>query len=373
MGPNVLIEGVVCQKIMDFMGDDFLYTGTLSKLYSEPRVDHFGVSTKRRRTGVQRAYESPSRLAEGFKSGLSSWASYFNAIRHQADITVFEKIYSLGHIWTRSDVELAAQEDRVDVIRFFCDKGAELDQRVLHSAVRRGNHRVVKYLLDKECPLDSVKIDWGYGQEVIDDLNTRSLELAIRSKHMGIVKELCINNFPFVEETFREALNTRNTRIIDYIRGRGCVPQNGVFEDSVYEGDHFAVKYLMENKLLKDEWGLYGTSLRRDPTMFWILLDNGVQPIDDDVENCIRDHDLESAIYLTSSYECSPTKEAFDILFERKDLNTSGAVYIKILQWLYFDMRCFLDEETAYFIYTDMYDHPNIINWIRDHTDHDVL
>lgn len=71
---------------------------------------------------------------------------------------------------------------------------------------------------------------------------------------------------------------------------------SGTFEDAVISGDGGLVTYLVENGLLQDEWGFHGITPKSDSDMVTVLMEHGIEPMDEDVDNCIRDKDLHSAI-----------------------------------------------------------------------------
>lgn len=122
---------------------------------------------------------------------------------------------------------------------------------------------------------------------------------------------------------------------------------NNTFRSMVTNMRRSEVENMLQLGSNRPEWGLYGMTMGKDQAMMIILLKNGVEPMDEDVDNCIREHDLDTAKDFVEQYGCSPTERVFEALFENKNNSTPVDVYEQILEWLYYDQECGIDEEVV--------------------------
>lgn len=143
------------------------------------------------------------------------------------------------------------------------------------------------------------------------------------------------------------------------------VPPNGSFEDAVQQGNYPFVEYMLENGFLQEEWALYHAIETGDKKMIQILMEHQVFPEDSDVDHCVRNHDLETAIMFTDRFHCGPTEDAFELLFEKMD-STNTYECVRILEWLYYiegvDMRC----SVARYVFSRKERDPVIVKWFAD-------
>lgn len=160
---------------------------------------------------------------------------------------------------------------------------------------------------------------------------------------MDIIRYLIGIRCPFNNQTFTEALKTKDLDILDYFLGLGCEIPYGTMETAIIDGDVFSVDYMLNRRIQLVEVGLHGKTMKTHPEMVSMLLDHGVEPLDEDVDNCIREHDLEMAVDLCVNYDCDPSFYAFEAFFERWDTGTPADTCIEILNWMYYDRECSLD------------------------------
>ena len=335
MDSHVLVEGRVSRKVVSFLEPgSFLFVGLVCKGWKR----HFRKSKTDFCTRDEFAFTSRSRLLESLDNGLSTVFPYLRAIKYNAELPVFQALVDSGHTWNSTEVGYAAQMNRVDVLEFFFHHGQRFDERVLHSAARRGCKQAIEFLLEKGCPIDTVPIDWGYGEKVSRDLHDRSLEVSIRSKNKQVIDLLSSRGsrgIPLTHETLKVSLGIEGgEKIVDDLIMSGCPVRNGTFEDSVLEGDILSVDYMLRNKILMDEWGLHGTTRKARPDLFKMILNQGIHPIDEDVDNCILGHDLEGAVELTREYDCFPTIDACEEFIRDGCKGTSVAEYARIEKWI---------------------------------------
>ena len=347
-----LTNDVVSSRIMEFIDHQFLYTGLVCKSWSRnTRIK----TLKRKRCGeylpagrtteVSSVYGSPSRFVEAVRNGLSPRWPFFDAIRYDASISVIEMIWKQGFRFSPSDISYASGNNRVDILRFFCANGSILVPQVLHAAVRHGHTETVRYLLDHGCPMDVAPIDWSLAKDELQDgFKIRSLELAIRSKYHGIIRELCEKGFPSNGDTFLESLNTRDAATVDLVVEMGIVPDGGTFKDAVIGNDLFTLRCLLKNKLMVEEWGLYGVSLSTHRLAIHLLLDHGVIPTEEDMVNCILKHDLATAMEF-ERHGCNLPGKSFEIFVQGCKDKYYTEYSIDILDWFYYDHIIEIDED----------------------------
>lgn len=133
----------------------------------------------------------------------------------------------------------------------------------------------------------------------------------------------------------------------------------------ITSGSYSDVDVLLQTIPKELGWGFYGITMRKDKTMMRLLLDNGVEPTDEDLDNCIREHDLDTAKDFFVDYGCSPTEQAFEALFENRNIGTSDDSYMQILEWLYYDQECNIDKEVVYNV-ANMGVSPMIVKWFEE-------
>lgn len=323
MSSSILTEGRVSAKILSFADKTFLFTGTVCKSWHQ--------NSKSTETGADESVESVKRLKEAREAGLNVYLASFCCLRNGADISIIRKLHHPTCFWEQEDIEHAAQKGRIDVLQLMHDKGCVADERVLHTAVRYNQRRVVEYLLSVGCPVDA---------EVIDELKMRSMEVAISEENLPMVKILRTVDYPFVADSFRFACDTENKEILNYIVQEGCQAPDYLFPQSVEGRDFFTLEFLIDNGMLKEEWDLWGCVMDADVEMMSFLLRKGIKPTDDDVDSAIAAGNLEIAQFLTNEHSCCrPTHLAYTLKFENSFCDCH---YLMYLRWLYDDMRCSL-------------------------------
>lgn len=143
------------------------------------------------------------------------------------------------------------------------------------------------------------------------------------------------------------------------------LPSNGSFEDAVLQGNYPFVKYMLEKGLLMEEWTLHPSIETGDTKMLSLLMEHHVFPEDSDVDHCIRNHDLDTAIILTERYDCGPTEDAFEFLFEKMD-STNTYECIRILEWLYYTEGADIRVSVARDVFKKGDIDPVIVKWFEE-------
>lgn len=329
MSSSILTEGHVSANILSYGVADFLFTGTVCRAWRQNSTNTYT------RTGA--AVESISRLQEAAHRGVNLHLASFHSLEDGASIDVIRKLNESYCFWEQFDIERAAEHGRVDVLKFMREKGYPADKRVLHSAVRHNQQEVVKYLLGIGCPVDKTVIEWGFGPYIIDELKMRSMEVAISEGNLSMVKILRTVDYPFVDDSFVFACETQNTELLEYLIREKCRVPQGLFRESVELRNFFTLEFLIDHKLLVDEWDLWGCIADEDDDMMIFLLGKGIIPTDDDVDSAIAAGNLGTAKFLTKEYSCRPTPLAYMIVF---DNIMCDCHYMMYLDWLYNDMQC---------------------------------
>ncbi|CBN80414.1 EsV-1-114 [Ectocarpus siliculosus] len=340
---SIITEGHVSANILSFGEKDFLFTGTVCRAWRQNSVETY--------TGAGAAVESTSRLQEAVEYGVNPHLASFHSLDDGASIAVIRKLNESYCFWDQFDIERAAQHGRVDVLMFMREKGYPADERVLHSAVRYNQQEVVKYLLGVGCPIDKTVIEWGFGPYIVDELKMRSMEVAISEGNLTMVKILRTVDYPFIDNSFVFACDTQNTEILEYLIQEKCHVPQGLFRESVELRSFFTLAFLIDHKLLVDEWDLWGCIMDDGDDMMVFLLEKGIIPTDDDVDSAIAAGKLGTAKFLTKEYSCRPTPLAYMIVF---DNIMCDCHYVMYLDWLHDDMHCSIGFSSP----EDMYEDP---------------
>lgn len=339
----ILTEGRVSANILSFADKTFLFTGTVCKAWRR--------NSKSTETGAQQSIESLSRLDEAGEYGINPHLASFWSLKNNADISIIRKLNETKCFWEQQDIEHAAELGRIDVLQFMRENWYFADERVLHTAVRYNRLDVVKYLLSVNTPVDKTVIEWGFGPYIIDELKMRSMEVAISEENLAMVKLLRTADYPFIEDSFTFACDTENADMMKYLVEQGCTPPDGLFAESVENGDYSTVAFLIDNLFLRDEWDLWGCTVDDNQDMMMFLLDKGIIPTDDDVDSAICGGNIHSAKFLTSEYKCRPTSLAYMLVFESSFCDCH---YLELLNWLYDDMQVSL----GFVLLKEMQEHP---------------
>ena len=142
-------------------------------------------------------------------------------------------------------------------------------------------------------------------------------------------------------------------------------PPNGVFENAVKKRNYLFVEYMLDNGLLVEEWSLIHAIETGDKKMIQLLMKYNVFPDDSDVDHCIRNHDLETAIMFTDRFHCGPTEDAFELLFEKMD-STNTYECISILEWLYYTEGIDMRVSVAHTVFNTKEIDPVIVKWFEE-------
>lgn len=325
----ILTEGHVSSNILSFGKNDFLFTGTVCKAWRQ--------NSNTTDTGARASVKSISRLQEAVDHGVNLHLASYYSLEDGASISVIQKLNEMECYWEHYDVERAAEKGRVDVLKFMYAKGYLPDERVLHAAVRCNRRKVVEYLLGVGCPVDKTVIDWGFGAYIVDELKMRAMEVAISEENLPMVKILRTVDYPFIDDSFAFACDTENIEMCKYLIQEGCEPPEHLFRESVEFSSYFTLQFLIDHKLLTDEWDLWGCIMDDNDAMMHFLLKKGIIPTDDDVDSAIGAGNIDVAQFLTREYSCRPTCLAYLLTFEN---DFCDCHYVEYLDWLYKEMRC---------------------------------
>ncbi len=328
---KILTEGRVSTNILSFAEHSFLFTGTVCKTWNTNSG-----STK---TSAEEAVQSLSRIDEACQSGINPYLASFWSLKCGASMPIIQKLNEQQSFWEQDDLEYAAEQGRVDVLQFMRERGFYTDERVLHTAVRFNQVEVAKYLLDNDTPIDKTPIEWGFGPYIIDELKMRSLEVAISSDNLPMVKVLRTADFPFIDDSFTFACDNENIQMMEYLVEEDCRIPMGLFAESVSNQDYFTLDFLISKGLLREEWDLWSCVVDGDEGMVRYLISKGIMPTDDDVDSAIAGAQLHLARFLTTNYMCRPTSLAYMLVFENPFCDCHCREY---LDWLYDNMQCSL-------------------------------
>lgn len=326
---SIITEGRASAIILSFGKDDFLFTGTVCRAWRE--------NSTTTDTGARESVQSISRLDEAIEHGVNLHRASFYSLEDGASIDTIRKLNQEECYWEQYDIERAAEKGRVDVLEFMQEKGYPPDERVLHSAVRYNRQKVAKYLLRVGCPVDRAVIEWGFGEYIVDELKMRSMEVAISKDNLSMVKILRTVDYPFNKDSFVFACDTKNVEMCRYLIQEGCEAPAHLFRESVQLCSYFTLEFLIDNKLLVDEWDLWGCIMDGDDQMMHFLLGKGIIPTDDDVDSAIGAGNIGLAKFLTKVYSCRPTCLAYLLTFENRFCDCQ---YLCYLDWLYEQMGC---------------------------------
>ena len=335
MAACIITESNVSKNILSFTWQNFLFTRTVCKSWYEN-----GNGTA---THVHRAVDSSSTVEEAYQNSypLDVYAPYLNAIDNTSDISVFEHLVHNGSEWIDEDVEYAAEYGRIDVLQLFQENGQVLDERILHTAVRYGQLHTLVYLMRVGCPVDNTRIEWGFGQYVVEELKMCSLEMAARDGRVDIMKQLRTNVPPFTpfpHETLEYALEGRHLHVLKYIRD---VHPYDVFRrflfQGISDGDTFEVAFLVKHGLVGDTHTAMMSAFRAGDTYMVnvMLVSMTKSQMSRAVDQAIGSHQQKGvclAKYLMRSPEVRPTSDAYNCLLRT---HHGEEQLINILNWLH--------------------------------------
>ncbi|CAN0225223.1 unnamed protein product [Hapterophycus canaliculatus] len=256
MSDRVLLEGRVVTKVISYIINEYLYTGTVCRSWRE--------NVKPVYTDLAVAFESTSRIQEAVENGIYCQCprqagenepscdflmEYAEIV--DADVAVFKKIHDMGYDWGDFTMQNAAIGHKIDIVKFMHQHGCPLNNSVLFNAANSNCLELVEYLAEHECPIDVTPIEIDNPERF--DFNVRSLEQAIAKNFLDVVKCLRTKmNFPFCSKTFRTACNADYPGNIDtlvFLHSEGCVPDQNLFFDLINDGNYGAVKFMLTNHL----------------------------------------------------------------------------------------------------------------------------
>lgn len=150
-----------------------------------------------------------------------------------------------------------------------------------------------------DCPVDSTHIEWGIVSPA-EELEMRSMELAVEAGRIDIVKQLRTVEYPFTCETFEAAIKTGDIDMLKYLK-----------EEAV---EHCENPYQHRLQLLEK----YGWQLREEV-----------------IDNALRDHNICLAKYLVDTYDVKPSPRAYRFVLAR---DAQDEWFIDVLNWLHDDV-----------------------------------
>lgn len=311
-----------------------------------------------------------------FGSGPLTYSTHL-AARNNSNICVFQHFLDTGFEFDHQDIKIAARSNRVDVLKLYKTNGAVFDERVLHTAVRYGHLEVLEYLMGVGCPVDTSPIDWGFGDNVVEELKMRSLEIAVRDGRIDIVQRLRTRMVdyeerwrtpnPFVEKTFDMAIESGNPDMLKYLKDEsggqyGSDPYTLKFQQFVCKGDCEKAEILLKNGLVDD----YKGAIPVDLYMIKLLEKYGWRVRDKVVDNAIFEHNIGLAKHLVEAYRVDPTPRAYRLVVNRRE---EDAFYINVLNWLHDDvcvhrMKC--DYDLKQLVKVLRHRSPEVKKWFDD-------
>lgn len=322
-------------NILSFTRQSFLFTRTVCKSWYENGQDTA--------THVHRAVDSCSTVDEAYQHQypLDLYAPYIDACRNASDISVFDHLISIGEPWIQEDVEYAAEHGRIDVLQLFQLNGQVLDERILHTAVRYGQLDTVVYLMSVGCPVDTTRIEWGFGEHVVEELKMCSMEIAARDGRVDIMKQLRTNVPPFTpfpHQTLEYALEGRHLRVLKHIRDVHAydVFQRFLFE-AIADGDNYEVGFLVHYGIVRDTQPALMSAFRADDTymvnvMLINMTDSRRSHAVDRAIGSYKGHGISLAKYLAGELKIMPTSDAYNRLLRA---HHRGKKLLGILNWLH--------------------------------------
>lgn len=363
MATCIITEPNVSANILSFTRQNFLFTRTVCKSWYEN-----GNATE---THVHRAVDSSSTVEESYQHSypLDLYAPYLNAIDNTSDISVFEHLVHSGEEWIDEEVEYAAEYGRIDVLQLFQENGQVLDERILHTAVRYGQLNTVVYLMSAGCPVDTTRIEWGFGEYVVEELKMCSMEMAARDGRVDIMKQLRTNVSPFMpfpHETLEYSLEGRHLDVLKYIRD---VHPYDVFRrflfQGISDGDTLEVAFLVNHCLVGDTHTAMMSAFRAGDTyMVNVMFVNMAKSQKSRaVDQAIGSHQQRGvclAKYLMREPEVRPTSDAYRYLLRT---HHGEEQLVSILNWLHDELGVRVKPEGL----TNLANHsPAVQQWFRD-------
>lgn len=371
----IVTEDNVSKHILSFTKDNFLYTRTVCKVWYKNGKETNSM------TNHLRAVESPSTFDEAMEDGFEDdelFETHLLATFNNSGLRVFQHLLNREFQFDQQDIEIAAEFNRVDVLRLYKTNGAVFDERVLHTAVRYGQLGVLEYLMGVGCPVDTKLIDWGFGDNVVKELKMRSLEIAARDGRIDIVKQLRTGmvNYeqrwrtpnPFGEHTFDAAIESGYPDMLKYLKDEtggqyGSDPYTLKFQQFVWKGDCERAEILLKNGLVDDFKGVIPVDLY----MIKLLEKYGWRIRVEVVDNAIFEHKIALAKHIVQAYGINPTARAYWLVLARR---AEDEVYFDVLNWLHDDLRVGKiksDCDNQQLVRVLRFRSPELKNWFEDH------
>lgn len=346
MTSSIITEDNVSANILSFTRQNFLFTRTVCKSWYK--------NGKGTATHVHRAVDSISTVDEAYECEypLNLYAPYIDALENKSDISVFEYLVRT-YEFVEEGALYAAQHGRPDVLQLFLENEQDLDmkipvldKRTLHTAVQHGQLETLVYLMSAGCPVDETRIEWGFGENVVEELKMCSMEMAARDGRLDIMKQLRTNvlpSTPFPHETVEYSIEGGHLDVLKYIKD---VCRYDVFGRFLFkalsDGDMYdEVAFLVSNDLVKDTF----------PAVVCAFEDGETDMVDEIVINTAKsteaaglvDQALGSyrnkgiclASYLVCEHNIMPTPDAYNCLLRTR--LEDGSLVI-LFSWLYDDL-----------------------------------
>ena len=357
---SVVTEDNVSTNILSFTQDSFLFIRTVCKAW------HKNGGDTNTQTHANRAVDSISTFEEACEHGYPSnvYAPYLSACRNNSDISVFRHLVKIGQEWCHEDVWYAVEHNRMDVLKLYQMHGEELNEKILHTAVRYGHLEIIEYLLCVNCPVDSTLIEWGFGKYVVAEIKMRSMDIAVLHGRVDIVKKLRTVDYPFIAETFEAAIDGGNIDMLKYLKEDESEygeddPYFDEFIQLVADKNYAKVQMLLENDLIDCIFsGVYHAFMNDDRQMIELL----VKYMDNIMDYFLVGGNLDLAKCLFREHDISPTSSSYSCVLS---IRATEEWVLETLYWLYDEVGC-KPESSKCLTRSLIRESPVVQQWFRD-------
>ena len=219
------------------------------------------------------------------------------------------------------------------------------------------------------------------------------MELAIRKNRLDIVQVLREHGGEFQQDadtlgSFARAMRQGNCEMLLYLKGAGCVIENGALYEYTGDGRRFdmsTVEFVLQHRLVTIDEGCLSRAIyngRMD--LLELLLQHEAPVCDDHVDTAVAKRNFSLADRLMRVHGCRPTPRAYEFVLTRgaseDSLHENGvgdiqedAFYLQKLSWVY-STGCRLEFDSFAAMQSDWkwtlifsYFSEAVVDWFREH------
>ena len=160
---------------------------------------------------------------------------------------------------------IAADYGHYNCLKFLHEKGAEITDDVVRSAIRRGNMDCIKYVLDQHCNSNIAReraIIYAVTNGKLECLkymhdcqfhSSNACEVAAANGQLECLKYLHENGYPWDSTSCRLAVKNRHLECLIYLHQNNCPWNDLLCIQNIYKG-YLASEWLFDDNFLDDPY-----------------------------------------------------------------------------------------------------------------------